>query len=902
MSTSDSATAFLAIATFGDLLKYLRRRARLTQRELSIAVGYSEAQISRLEQNQRSPDLAAVAALFVPALRLEEEPEVVARLMELAAAVSGKSLPQSGSVTITQAVTHDITAALETPQGLPPNNLPVQLTSFIGREKEITELRQRLTPDPGTAGVEEGDRNYAARLVTLTGPGGTGKTRLSLQVAGELLDAFPDGVWLVELASLADPALVPQTVAVALGLREEVGRPVLDTLIDYVRTRTTLLILDNCEHLVEACARLAETLLRRCPNVYILASSRETMSVLGEMTYHVPPLSFPPLRANVHSLHEYESVRLFVDRAAAALPGFSVTTDNASAITQICHQLQGIPLAIELAAARARVLRVEEVAARLTDAFRLLTGGSRTALPRQQTLRATIDWSYNLLSEAERVILRRLSVFAGGWALDAAEEVGGDHFDVLDALVQLVNKSLVIVERKQGKATRYYLLETVRQYAHEKLIQADEANPIRDRHLAYCLKLAEQAERELTGPSQVAWMNRLEVELDNLRAALEWSLESNVEAGLRLASALVGFWEAYGYISDGDASLSQLLKQQPEVSRRTLAHAKAICAQCLLASYRGDFARAHVLGEEALALHRELGDRRGEAFSLFNLSWALCLQDDYAKGQPLALESLALYRELGDKLGIADVLGALGTFAGNSLHYSEARAYLEEGLAIYRELGHLARVGSRLSELGVLALRMGDFDRARPWLEEGLAIQRSMGERSTTFILLSLGELAFHQGDDEQARAYLEASLSLSRETGQHLFGLWAFVRLGYLALRQGEAARAQALFAESQQQFNAAGSKIGVVFALEGFASLAAMQGQPERAVRLLGWADAAREAIGDFRPPVEQADVDRDLAVIHNLLSDAAFAAAYAEGQAMTMEQAVACALESRTVNRET
>jgi len=444
-----------------------------------------------------------------------------------------------------------------------PNNLPLQLTSFIGREKELREVMELLS---------------TGRLVTLTGPGGCGKTRLSLEIAEKVQDTHPHGVWLVELAPLADPALIPQTLAAVLGLREEGDRPNLTVLTDFLRTRTLFLVLDNCEHLIEACARLADGLLKACPKIQILASSRETLGISGEAAYRIPSLGVPDLHRQlpVDQLLQYASVKLFVERAGTVLPDFTVTDDNAPAVVQVCHRLDGIPLAFELAAARVKMLAVEQIAARLDDRFRLLTGGSRTALPRQQTLRALIDWSFGLLSEQECVLFRRLSVFAGGWTLDAAEAVCSDKdesgrmkdenhpsafilhpFDVLDLLSHLVNKSLVIVDREQGKDARYRLLETIRQYARDKLLESSEVGAVRDRHLRYFVEVAEEAEPQLRGAGLVPWMRRLNQELDNLRAAMEWAREdgegaavgynaveyNRVELGLRLASSL--WWFAF---------------------------------------------------------------------------------------------------------------------------------------------------------------------------------------------------------------------------------------------------------------------------------------------------------------------------------------------------------------------
>ena len=476
------------------------------------------------------------------------------------------------------------------------HNLPLQLTSFIGREKEIANVIRLLEK---------------ARMVTLIGPGGTGKTRLSIQVANELLDQYPDGAWFVELAPISDPLLLPRTTAIAIGLRDEPQRPVIDMLCDYLRGKQLLLILDNCEHLVEACAQLADTLLHACPQIRILASSREALGIAGETSYLVPSLELPDMQnlPTVEVLSQCEAIRLFSERASAATQNFRVTDDNASSIAQICHHLDGIPLAIELAAGKIRALSAQQIAQRLDDRFRLLTRGSRTAMPRHQTLQATIEWSYNLLSASEQTLFRRLSVFVNGWTLEAAESIcwGKDTTakdalkkeDILELLSQLVNKSLVMTEERNSEV-RYHMLETIRQYAGDKLQESNEIEPLRDRHLEHFLQLAETAEPHLRKPEQLEWLARLEAEHENMRAALEWSLgKERPEYALRLAAALGTFWVIRCYWKEGARWLESALAKPARdltIAEKT-ARARALYQDAELAEAMDDLEKMKASAE-----------------------------------------------------------------------------------------------------------------------------------------------------------------------------------------------------------------------------------------------------------------------------------------------------------------
>jgi len=485
------------------------------------------------------------------------------------------------------------------------HNLPTQLSNFIGREAEIAGIKRLLE---------------TTRLLTLTGSGGCGKTRLALEMAASSLQQYADGVWLVELAALADPAVVPHTVAAALDVPEQPTRPLTETLANYLRTKKVLLLLDGCEHLHAACQSLTDHLLRASDTTRILATSREALGVEGESTYRVPSLLLPDVRHTlpVAQLAEYDAIRLFVERAALAQPGFTLSERNASEIAQICRRLDGMPLAIEFAAARVRMFSIEQIAARLDDRFRLLTAGTRQVLPRQQTPRAAMDWSYDLLSDPERALLRRLSVFAGGWPFAAETVCAGDGVetaDILHLLTQLVDKSLIIAETHGGEA-RYRLLETVRQYGDEKLRNAAEAAEVGRRHRDWFLALAEQAGSELRGPKRSIWLDRLETEHDNLRAAHEWTTAKagGREEGLRLAASLIYFWSQRGHWSEGYRWLEEGPTSSGAVAQATLG--KALAGSALFAVWLGNDARAIALAEEGVALCREVGDRGNGALCL----------------------------------------------------------------------------------------------------------------------------------------------------------------------------------------------------------------------------------------------------------------------------------------------
>lgn len=664
---------------------------------------------------------------------------------------------------------------------LPQNNLPLQLTSFVGREPEVADLEKLLAGD--------------VRLLTLTGPGGCGKTRLAISAASRLAGGFEDGVWWVGLASLSDPALVPQAVAQALGLREAPGRSPTVALLEHLKSRTVLLVLDNCEHLVQSCAALADTLLRSCPRVRILATSRETLGIVGERAWLVPSLVLPEpgQQPSIEKMRQSEAISLFAERARAVVPTFELNEHNAPAVARVCRMLDGMPLAIELAAARVRVLSVEQISSRLQDSFALLTGGSRTAMPRQRTLKAAIDWSYELLSEEERVLLRRLSVFAGGFTLGAAEEVCGDEGieedDVLDLLSHLVEKSLVLVVKRDDE-TRYRLLETVRQYGREKLEESGEEPDVRRHHAEFYLELAERVEPMINGKDRGFWLDRLDAEHDNLRAALAWSREEGKdEVGLRLAGSLSWFWYHREYWSEWRRWLDGALaiRDGDGGSRRTSARAKALSGGGFLAWMQGDQATARAQLEESVALWREVGDKQGLAQALRFLSGSFESQGDYAAARPLAEESVGLFREGEDRFGLGITLSRLGITALAQGDHAAARAALEEGVEICREIDDDWALALALRNLGIGAFREGDDEEAVTRLAESLAVLQETGNPLYMQNLELLAAAVAMQGNERLAALLFGAAEALREAVGAFVLPLYrAEYDRGVAAARAG--------------------------------------------------------------------------------------------------------------------
>jgi non-specific serine/threonine protein kinase len=856
---------------FGDLLRqYRARKAGLSQTRLAELAGYDQAVLVRMSQGRK--DLTGpsgrerVVRLMTVlrdegALLTQDDANALLKAAGMSPLFEGqpveRALLQSlkaGAGSQSQTDPVSTTARMD--------NLPAQLTHFVGRAHEMDEVTRLLSE---------------TRLLTLTGSGGCGKTRLAIEVGASLVGAkhrlqrpgspqprgdasplpsqpaFPDGVWLAQLAPLSDPALVADAVATTFGLRAA-NRPARELVTDYLLDKHLLLILDNCEHLIGACAELADALLRACPDLSLLTTSREPLDIPGEVTWRVP------------SLTDDEAVQLFAERARAARPDFAVTEQNRSRVAQVCRQLDNIPLAIQLAASRLRAFSVEQLAARLSDVFALLTAGNRTALPRQQTLRATIDWSYNLLTEEERVLLRTLSVFAGGWTLEAAEAVcvhappslqgkGVGGIGVPALLDQLVNKSLVIAEEcvtvassssevASATGVRYHLLETIRQYAHEKLTAAGEHNHSHGRHLDYFAGLAQAAKPHLHGPQQVAWLDRLEAELDNLRAALEWAAQAgDVPNGERLIDGLWWMWVERGYCMEGRRWVEAVLPA--DRTGTSPAGATAGIASGWLANAIGLNARATADFARAVATAQQLGDRRLSIQADLGLGK---MTEDEGQAVALLQEAARLAREGGlrwEELVSLELRGARAYERGDS---QQAAHLLAEALAGFRELGDPFRVQYALRKLGVCAAEQGDYAQARQALEEAVALARE-----------------------------LKSPLNIADP----------LTYLAVVSLYQGDGARGAEALRESVAIYHTVGNLERVGQCLAVAAGFAQARGDLQCAATLLGAAEHLWHTPESGRWREIRWEYDRRLPLVRATLDPAEFDQAWAEGQKMTLRQ---------------
>jgi predicted ATPase/class 3 adenylate cyclase len=726
-----------------------------------------------------------------------------------------------------------------------PNNLPLQPTPLVGREREVAQVADRLQSEGG-------------RLFTLTGPGGTGKSRLALQAAADLLEEFEDGVFFVALATITDPELVPSTIAGALGVKESAEQPLIESLKGYLREKELLLVLDNFEQVLEG-APLVGELVAACPKLQVLATSRIPLRLYGEQEYPVPPLALPDPRVlpPVEVLTQYEAVRLFVERARAVKADFSVTNENAPAVAEICARLDGLPLAIELAAARVRILPPQKMLEKLSNRLKLLKGGARDLPTRQQTLRGAIDWSHDLLEEDEKTLFKRLSVFSGGRTLEGIEEICDPEGDLeaLEGVESLVEKSLLRQEEGPNGEPRYVMLETVHEYAREKLQESGEAEATKHVHAQYFLALAEEAESELKGPDQLEWLERLEVEHDNMRAALAWALESkHGDLALRLAGALWWLWLVRGHLSEGRDWLEEALGS--EGGAPVSVRAKALVGAGRLTAEQGDLKRGTALLEEGVALYREAGPKGGLADALDNLGIAQDYGGEFERGEALYEESVGLFREAGDRWGVAEALNNLALIAGQRGESDQEMALHEESLRIRRELGDKRGIAMSITNLAECTLEGGDYARAEDMFEEVLRMARELGDK--WFVAAGLDG---------------------------H----------GKVALERGDLERAAALLAESLRMYLEVWSVLWISVGLANLATVATATGTTERAARLWGAAD------GLCRPTGVNLDdlfitrfYERYRAAARAEMGEAAWQEALTEGRAMPLDEAISYALE--------
>jgi len=816
-----------------------------------------------------------------------------------------------------------------------PSNLPAQITSFVGREREVADVKKLLLD---------------AHMLTLIGPGGTGKTRLAIQVASDVLGRYPDGVWLVELASIRDPLLVPRTTAIAFGLRDEPQRPVIDMLCDYLREKKMLILLDNCEHLVDACARLAEQVLHAAPKVRILSSSREALDIAGEVTYRVPSLGIPDMEhlPPVESLSQYEAVRLFIDRAISASPTFTVTNDSAPFLAQICHRLDGIPLAIELAAAKIRVLNVEEIAKRLDDRFRLLTGGSRTALERHQTLRAAIDWSYNLLPSPEQILFRRLSVFVGGWTLEAAESIcKGEsasslerNEDILTLLEHLINKSLVVRDETQT-GSRYRMLETMRQYASEKLAESGENKLLQDNHLECFLNLAETAEPHLRRAEQVKWLTLLDSEYENLRAALSWAMDTPpAESILRLAGALGSYWKIRSFWLEGAKWLDRALSNTKETNSQEemAARAKVFYRRADIAHELDELGIMKTSSESALALCEKTRDTWGTAYSRALVASHFMRLINFNKGKPLLEQSLAEFRRLDDAWGEAFVLGLFGRiYQGDEtkkkeyfdillkrinlarksgdrhilayalanqvkVHISngdcgKAEEVLQETDRLFREIGSSYGINQSRYWRAQVYFGCGKIEKARNEAKLFVEYCQSVGEKNMQGTILSfLGLISEMEKDIRGAYEYSQKSLDLARDVGSPDKLGTNFASFGRLNNLRGNVDDTFRLVSESLETAKRSGIELNTISFI--FLQVGGMflESRPHIATQLLGFSEKIRHTLPSSHNPIlQKAYGDIFVQVAHNKLNNAEFEFAWDAGLRMTLNDAVELAMKT-------
>ena len=860
--------------SFGDLLRGYRAARGLSQDELAERAGLSLAAISALERGltrwpyRDTVERLAGAMQLAPAERsaLADAGRRPVRIRAGSSAAIGAALSETAAAPI----------AVGT---IPRSTVPVPLTGLIGRSTELDGLEQLFS-------------GSQARLLTVIGPGGVGKTRLAIAAANRLMREYPDGVVFVGLSLIQDVSLLPTTVARTVGMSEQAGSAVVDALVDFIEQRALLLVLDNCEHLIEACAELVVVLLAACPRLRVLATSRMALRVRGEQVFPLEPLALPEKAVgSAEAIEHSPAVALFVERAREAYPAFALDATNLADVAAICQRLDGLPLAIELAAVQCAYAPPRALLAHLTPSLPLLHGGARDLPARQQTLRNTIGWSYNMLPDDERHAFRCLAVFVGGCTLDAAAAVcqpeSPNAVGMLLQLESLVGASLLVATRRFDGEPRYSMLETIRDYGLERLEESGAGDAVRARHVDWCLALAEEAAPQLIGPEQNRWLDHLEAEHANLEAALRYSPPPN-QLGLRLALALWRFWYTRGYLTDGRRWLEAAITDRVGSAAE---RASALHGAGMLAWRQGDYEQARAWHEESLSLRQELGDQRGIASSLENLGMVAWRESDYEQARALHEQSLALRRELGDAQGTASSLYNLGVAMHMHGEYVHAELVYRESLAIRRQLGDKQGVASSLNNLGLLMGELGNYEQALPLHVESLAIARELGDKKSIANSQSnLAYIAEVQGEYDRALQLHGESLAIMRELGDRQGTANTLNNLGRSAWEQGHYEEARALLEEGLGLAISIGAKFHVVESLEGLAGLAAMVSEPLRAARLYGAASALRAAIGAPLPLRERPRRERAVVALSRRLGAKRFSFAWAAGEALSLDQAIA------------
>jgi len=716
-----------------------------------------------------------------------------------------------------------------------PNNLPIQLTSFIGREKELKQIKVLLSE---------------THLLTLIGTGGAGKSRLSLQTGADVIDEFSGGVWFVELAYINDPMLLTQSVLSATGVLENPKETPDVTLKGYIKDKEILIILDNCEHMIDSCAVFAESLLESCPNLKILATSRESLKCFGEQIYRVPSLTQPAPGADVtpEKLTKYESVRLFIERALSVNTDFRVTKENASVLAEICTRLDGIPLAIELAAARTKILSVEKIYERLDDRFVLLTGGKRTALPRQQTLRALVDWSYDLLSECEKILWNRLTVFRGGWTLESAEEICSDEllnkYEILELHQNLSEKSIIIFDNANE---RYRMLETIRQYGDEKLKIAEEYKTFSQRHLTHFTELAEKAEQELEGSEIVTWLKILDVEKGNMENGLKYSCETgDVYTEVRMSGALGSYREIRGQFSEGIIRLKNILLKNPDIKNSDFN--KIILLFGYFTFLKGEYEKAFKIINESYENYIELDDKTGAGKALNYLGFISMYKGEYDKAEKYMEDSLKVRRDIADKKGIASSLNGLGNVYCDIGELEKATGLLEESLMLGRDIGDKREIATSLTNLGIISFNKGEYDKGTGFLTESLDIRCEIGDRRGIAKSLNyLGDFYIEKEEFDKAIGFLEKSLEIGYEIGFKSGISYSLRNLGYVFNQKKEYDKAIGFIEKSLAIERESGNKTGMSTSLMNLGGIYSHKGDNERSIVYLEESLTIRRDIGN-------------------------------------------------------